>query len=173
VTATAGTFPEARRAYVGAGSNIEPERHLGTAVRSLRQMFGDLELSSVYRTTAVGFDGDDFLNIVVSFSTALPPERLVVALDRIEAAAGRRRGQERFSSRSLDLDLLMYADQVVDEPGLRLPRADIIEYAFVLAPLAELAPDLVHPVEGATMAELWSRFATGDQSITRLAESPL
>jgi len=165
--------PSEVRVYVGAGSNIEPEQHLHAALGELQRRFGPLSRSSVYRTRAVGFDGDDFLNLVVSFRTSLPAAELVTELDRVEAAAGRRRRPERFAPRTLDLDLLMYADSVDDDPGLKLPRDDILRYAFVLGPLAELEPDLVHPVTGATMRELWERFDEGDRPIRRLADSPV
>ena len=94
-------------------------------------------------------------------------------LDRIEGSAGRRREVERFAPRTLDLDLLMYADTIDEDPGLRLPREDIVRYAFVLGPLAELEPDLVHPVSGETMRELWERFEEGDQPIRKLVVSPV
>lgn len=161
------------RVYVGVGSNIDPERHLREALRELERRFGPLSRSSVYRTSAVGFEGDDFLNLVVSFRTALSAAELVAELDRIEGSAGRRREAERFAPRTLDLDLLMYADTIDEDPGLRLPREDIVRYAFVLGPLAELEPDLVHPVSGETMRELWERFEEGDQPIRKLAVSPV
>jgi 2-amino-4-hydroxy-6-hydroxymethyldihydropteridine diphosphokinase len=157
------------RAYVSAGSNIEPEKNLGNAIAELRRRFGDLELSTVYRTAAVGFDGDDFLNLALSFTTRRTVDEVVAELDEIEYAAGRRRGGERFSSRTLDLDLLLFADAVIDTPDLQLPRADILEYAFVLGPLAEIAPDLVHPLERVTIGELWSRFDRGGQAMEPLA----
>ncbi len=160
-------------AYVGAGSNIDPENHLREALRRLARAFGPVSSSAVYRSRAVGFDGDDFLNLVASFRTMLPAREVVAELDRIEAAAGRRRAGERFASRTLDLDLLMYDDAIVDEPGLKLPRDDILEYAFVLGPLAELAPELLHPVEGVTMRELWTRFDKREQAVSRLSRSPL
>lgn len=157
-------------AFVGAGSNIEPHKHLRAAMTELEKRFGALSISSVYRTAAVGFDGEDFLNLVVAFETDRPVDEVIAGLDEVEAQAGRRREGSRFSSRTLDLDLLMYGDRVVDRAGLTLPRDDILEYAFVLAPLAELEPDLVHPTAGATMLELWNRFDRHDQSITRLEE---
>lgn len=159
------------RAYVSAGSNIEPEHNLRIAIRELRRRFDELELSSVYRTAAVGFSGDDFLNLVLSFATTLSIEAVVAELDDIEAAAGRQRHGERFASRTLDLDLLMYADRVIDSPQLKLPRDDIVEYAFVLGPLAEIAPDLVHPVERLTIGQLWGRFDQEAQPIRRVAVS--
>ena len=155
--------------YVSAGSNIDPERHLRDACLGLAEKFGPLSLSSVYRTRAVGFDGDDFLNLVVSFSTALDVHAVKAELDETEARAGRERSEQSFAPRTLDLDLLLYGSQVIDESGVRVPRADILKYAFVLAPIAELAPDLRHPVEGRTMRELWSAFGD-DEGIRRLAE---
>ncbi len=173
MTDAEGVDPTEALVFVGAGSNIEPETHLREALRRLRREFGPVSSSAVYRTRAVGFDGRDFLNLVASFRTGLPPRAVVEKLDRIEAAAGRRRGGERFASRTLDLDLLMYDELVVDEPGLKLPRDDILDYAFVLGPLAELAPELMHPVEGVTMRELWRRFDRREQLLSRLSPSPL
>ncbi len=156
--------------YVSAGSNIDPERHLRMACRSLAEQFGPLSLSSVYRTTAVGFDGDDFLNLIVSFSTGLDVHAVKACLDEIEARAGRGPAADSFAPRTLDLDLLLYGSEVLDEPAVRVPRTDILDYAFVLAPMVELAPDLRHPVDGRTMHELWAAFEGGEQGIRRLAE---
>lgn len=161
------------RVYVSVGSNVEPERHLRAALRELRRQFGSMAHSSVFRTAAVGFDGDQFLNMVVSFETRSTPTEVLAVLDTIENAAGRERHADRFAPRTLDLDILLYGDLVCDEPGLRLPRSDILRYAFVLGPLAELSPDLVHPVTGLTMRELWASFDAREQSIHRLAKSPL
>lgn len=157
--------------YVSAGSNIDPERHLRDACRRLEDKFGSLSLSSVYRTKAVGFDGDDFLNLVLSFSTDLDIHAVQAILGETELHGGRERCAESFVPRTLDLDLLMYGPAVIDDPTARVPRVDILKYAFVLAPLAELAPDLRHPVDGRTMSELWSAFAGGDQGIVRLTRS--
>jgi len=152
-------------AYVSAGSNIEPEHNLRNAIAELRRRFGEVELSTVYRTAAVGFEGADFLNLALSFATHRTVDEVVAELDDIEHSAGRRRDEEQFSSRTLDLDLLLFADAVIDTPELRLPRSDILEYAFVLGPLAEIAPDLVHPVERATIGELWARFDRAEQPL--------
>ena len=154
--------------YVSAGSNIDPERHLQAALRRLEDRFGPLSLSSVYRTKAVGFVGEDFLNLVLSFSTDLDIHAVKAILDETELHGGRARCAESFVSRTLDLDLLLYGPEVCDEPAVRVPRADILKYAFVLAPFAELAPDLRHPIDGRTMRELWSAFADDDQDIRRL-----
>lgn len=146
------------KVYLGLGSNIDPEENLRRGVRELRQRFGELELSGVYRSAAVGFEGDDFLNLVVGMETTDSPLAINDQIEEIHRIVGRRRGEERYSSRSLDIDLLLYEDLVVDEPPLRLPRSDILEYSFVLRPFAELAPELVHPQTGRTLAKHWQAF---------------
>jgi 2-amino-4-hydroxy-6-hydroxymethyldihydropteridine diphosphokinase len=133
-------------------------RNLRLACRELRTRFGPLRISTVYRNAAVGFDGADFLNLVLAFRTTEPPEEVVAELERIHRLAGRVRGADPFSPRTLDLDLLLYGDAVIPDPRFRVPREDIEKYAFVLGPLAELAPELRHPVNGRTMAELWADF---------------
>lgn len=155
-------------AYVGAGSNIAPEANLRRALASLRGHYGALRVSPVYRTPAVGFAGDDFLNLVIAFDTDEPPLAVVAELERLHAQAGRERGPDAFRSRTLDLDLLLYGDAVMPEPPVKVPREDIHKYAFVLGPLADLAPDLVHPVRGVTIAALWAAFDRKGQPLTRV-----
>ena len=140
--------------FISIGSNVEPERHVARALDALRQRFGAIDVSPVYRTAAVGFEGDDFLNLVVGFETSLSVEELDGALDELEAQAGRRRTEPRFAPRTLDLDLLLYGDAVIDRDGLKVPRREIMKYAFMLKPLADLAPALRHPVLGRKMSEL-------------------
>lgn len=154
-------------AFVSAGSNIEPLRHLSLAVRGLEQRFGPLILSSVYRNRAEGFEGEDFLNMVIGFRTTEPPELVIAELERLHREAGRVRGPEAFSPRTLDLDLILYGDMVSGK--LRLPRADITRYSFVLGPLAEVAPTLRHPVTGDTAGELWERFDKARHPLERLS----
>lgn len=146
------------RIYLGLGSNLNAEDNLRMGVRELGRRYGDLAVSPVYRSRAVGFEGPDFLNLVVGCTTAAAPRNVQDEIEVIHRLAGRRRGEERFSSRALDIDLLLYDDLVIDEPPLRLPRSDVLEYSFVLRPLADLVPDLVHPVTGRTMAEHWAGF---------------
>jgi 2-amino-4-hydroxy-6-hydroxymethyldihydropteridine diphosphokinase len=153
-------------AYVSAGSNIEPLANLRLAVRELRSRYGLLRLSPVYRTPAVGFAGDDFLNFVVAFDTAEPPGDVVAELERLHGLAGRQRGPNAFSARTLDLDLLLYGDAVLPEPPIKVPRDDIRKYAFVLGPLADLAPGLIHPVSGESIGALWARFDRSAQPLT-------
>lgn len=156
------------RVWLGLGSNVDPEKNLKLGVRSLRDRYGDLDISPVYRNAAVGFDGGDFLNLVVGFDSDDAPEAINREIDTIHARAGRRRGAERFSSRPLDIDLLLYDDLVCDRPGCRLPREDVLEYAFVLKPLADVAPDLVHPVTGKAIREHWRAFERGRHPLRRV-----
>lgn len=122
--------------------------------------------SHVYQTPPMGPSGQrPYLNAVVQVSTQLDPVALLHQLQRIEAEAGRQRG-EHWGPRTLDLDLLLYDDLVTDGPPLALPREDVLKYDFVLGPLAELAPDLVHPVDGRRLAELWEAFEDGGRRLT-------
>lgn len=146
------------RVFVSIGSNIDPEQHVCSCLRALRARFGALALSTVYRTAAVGFDGDDFLNLVAAFDTDEAVDTVFKALHRIEDEHGRTRTEGRFKARTLDLDLLLYGDLVISTERYRLPRNEITRYAFVLKPLVELAADLRHPIEGKTIAELWRAF---------------
>ena len=150
--------------FVGVGSNIEPEVNLRVALDELERRFAPLLVSSVYRSRAFGFDGDDFLNLVVGFGTPLAAVDVDAELSAIEYAGGRVRAAERFGPRTLDLDLLLYGRCA--DPALRLPRDDVRAYPFVLGPLAEIAPDLVHPIHGDRMADAWA--ATRGRSLERV-----
>lgn len=147
--------------YVAAGSNVEPESHLARACAELGQHFPGARFSPWYRNRAVGFQGDDFINFVVGFSTALSPEAVVSRLQAIEALCGRTRAAPRWAPRTMDLDILLYGQRVIDSPTLRVPRPDLLRRAYMLGPLADLADDVLHPTEKLTIGELWRRF---DQS---------
>jgi 2-amino-4-hydroxy-6-hydroxymethyldihydropteridine diphosphokinase len=144
------------RACLSLGSNVAPEANLGSAIAALRARFGRLLLSQVYRTTAVGFDGAEFLNAAAVVETDLDPVALADWLHALEDAHGRDRAAPRFGDRTLDIDLVLYDDVVLSGPGhLRIPR-DELRRAFVLRPLAEIAPEVVEPVSGRTLAQLWA-----------------
>jgi 2-amino-4-hydroxy-6-hydroxymethyldihydropteridine diphosphokinase len=147
--------------YVGVGSNIEPERELMEGVCALREAFGELRVSAVYRSPSFGFDGDDFLNVVVAFESGLDADAVEARLDVIETAGGRGHGTGRFAPRALDCDLLMFG-RVVDA-SRRLPRDDVLRYPFVLRPLAEIAPQLRHPLDGKLLADHWALRSAGSQ----------
>ncbi|MDH3613665.1 MAG: 2-amino-4-hydroxy-6-hydroxymethyldihydropteridine diphosphokinase [Gammaproteobacteria bacterium] len=144
--------------YLGLGSNINAAENLQLGVTELRRRFGELELSDTYQSAAVGFEGDDFLNLVVGLQSNESPADIHQQIEAIHEMVGRQRRGPSFSSRPLDIDLLLYDDLILDEPPVRLPRADILEYSFVLRPIAELAPVLVHPVTRRTLSEHWQAF---------------
>ncbi|MBA1147725.1 2-amino-4-hydroxy-6-hydroxymethyldihydropteridine diphosphokinase [Ectothiorhodospiraceae bacterium WFHF3C12] len=154
------------RVYVGIGSNIEPARHVCAALDDLRAAFGELDVSPVYQTEAVGFAGQDFLNLVVGFDTSADPGAVNQTLRAIEDRNGRRRGPERYASRTLDLDLLLYDDLVADDPAMNLPRDEILRFAFVLKPLADIAGERHHPSDGRTFNELWAEMADDAPALT-------
>ena len=141
------------RAYVGLGGNLgDVAATLAAAFDALAALpLTDLVArSSIYRSPAWGItDQPAFLNAVAALDTALEPAALLAELLRIERAAGRERiGALRWGPRTLDLDLLLYADAVIDQPGLRVPHPHLHERAFVLLPLAEIAPDAIVPGRG-------------------------
>ena len=144
--------------YVAAGSNVAPEENLARAVAQLAREFPGARFSPWYRNRAVGFEGDDFINLVTGFSTAVPVPQVLERLHAIETACGRGRAAPRWAPRTMDLDVLLYGDLVCHEPGLELPRPDLLKRAYMLGPLAALAPEVVHPVAGLTIGELWRRF---------------
>jgi 2-amino-4-hydroxy-6-hydroxymethyldihydropteridine diphosphokinase len=144
------------KVYIGLGSNVDREKNIPLAVREMRKVFGELELSPVYESAAVGFDGSDFLNLVAGFETESDVNEVVEALREIEDNLGRDRRQPRFSPRPIDLDILTYDDLEIDESGLQIPRDEILENAFVLRPLQDIAAGVLHPVLKQSYRELWA-----------------
>ncbi len=160
------------RAYVSLGSNIERRRHIRLALERLGALYGPLIRSDVYESDAVGFDSAPFYNLVVGFDTGQSPRQIQEALHAIESGSGRLRSGE-LTARTLDLDLLLYDDAVINEAGLVLPRADIARYAFVLRPLAEIAGNERHPVSGECYADMWAAFDAGSQPMKRVDWPPV
>src|SRR3546814_7111270 len=144
------------RAGLSLGSNLEPEANLRSAIAELRARFGDVRLSRVYRTRAVGFDGGDFLNAAAVIETDLEPGALDAWLHALEDAHGRDRRGPRFADRTLDIDLVPYDARIVERPGnMRAPRA-ALRHAFVMRPLAQIGPALAEPRTGLQLTELWA-----------------
>ena len=144
--------------YISLGSNISRKKNTRAGIVALEQAFGNLTMSSVYESEAVGFDGDAFYNMVIACEVSTSVHDTNQILRDIEDANGRDRSGPKFSSRTLDLDLLLYDDLILDENGLKLPRGEILKNAFVLWPLAEIAPALKHPEAQISYAELWAGF---------------
>lgn len=154
--------------YVSAGSNIEPERNLARALELLNAQYAPLRVSPAYRNRAVGFEGEDFINLVVGFTTSDPIARVREQLQAIEAQCGRPADAPKWAARTMDLDILLYGDLVRASPGYVLPRPDLVKRAYMLKPLADIAPDLVHPVSGKTMRELWEAFDKDAHELVRV-----
>ncbi len=155
--------------YVAAGSNVTPVASLVKALDALRARFPTLVVSPAYENAAVGFEGEDFINLVVGFTTRLPLAALLEELHAVEALCGRGRGAPKYEPRRMDLDVLLYGELVGEFPGARLPRPDLLRRAFMLRPLADLAPGVRHPTLGLTIAELWSRFDQAAHPMRRIA----
>ena len=153
-------------AYLGLGSNLDAGQNLQLASRELRSRFSLLKMSTVYCNEAIGFDGADFLNAVACIETRLTPQPLCAELELIHNLAERTRRSEKFISRSLDIDLLLYDQLILNEPPIRLPREDVLQYSFVLGPLAEIAPDYRHPVTGKLISEHWREFDAASHPLT-------
>jgi len=144
--------------YVAAGGNIAPLEALPRALAAVRTRLGPIRVSPAYANAAVGFDGDEFVNLAFGFETRLSLEQVLRKLHAVERLCGRERGAPRWAPRRMDLDVLLYGDLAGEFAGAQLPRPDLIRRAYMLGPLAALAPAVVHPTLGLTIAELWSRF---------------
>jgi len=152
--------------HVGVGSNVKREHNIRSGVNALHERFRKVEMSTVYESAAVGFDGAPFYNLVVRFETELSIDALAVTLRQIEDAHYRDRTLSSFGPRTLDIDLLLYDDEVLHQGKLQLPRDEIEKNAFVLRPLAELSGELIHPVSGESLAAMWQQFDHTLQPLT-------
>lgn len=150
-----------KRCWIGVGSNLDREVSIRAGVRDLRQRFGALTISPVFETQAVGTTGPPFFNLVVGIHTTLSVSAITALLHAIEQTHGRVRTGEPYAPRTLDLDLLTYGEMTGIINGYRLPRAEILDYGFVLAPLAMVAPEERHPERGLSYAHLWNSFDPG------------
>jgi 2-amino-4-hydroxy-6-hydroxymethyldihydropteridine diphosphokinase len=144
--------------YLSLGSNIDARSNISSGIEALEASFGPVGLSPVYRAPAVGFEGKDFINLVARIETTMTPVELKEFLTSLEDRHDRDRDVPKFSDRTLDIDILLYDDLVLYSPAVQIPRDEILEAAYVLRPLAELAPNVIHPVERLTLAGLWRNF---------------
>ena len=154
------------------GSNIDRESNIRYAIKEIERRYGAVDVSPVYETSAVGFDGPPFYNLVAGIRTDHELPRIIESLREIESGAGRVRGPKTFDSRVLDIDVILYGDENWRDRGINVPRDEIERYAYVLKPLADLYPDLIHPLLDITIADMWRQFDVRDQTLF-LAEFPL
>ena len=153
------------KVYIGIGSNIDRETNVRAAVTRLQALGTGMRVSPVYESAAYGFEGENFYNLAVGLDTELPPDALTAALRDIEDAHGRLRDRPKYSSRTLDLDLLIYGDLVRHDDAVNVPRRDITRCAFVLRPLADIAGEVSHPETGEKIIDLWRAFDRPDQPL--------
>ena len=131
------------KVYVGIGSNIDPITNIRNCIKSLKKSFTKLNLSPVYESSSMGFEGPNFYNLVAYFETMNELKSLKKILNEIESQNGRSLGEVKFSSRTLDIDILYFDDLIDNE--MNIPRSEIVKFDFVLRPLYDIAPGHVHP----------------------------
>tara|TARA_Y100000389_G_scaffold165284_1_gene169394 strand:+ start:426 stop:929 length:504 start_codon:yes stop_codon:yes gene_type:complete len=135
---------EKSRVYVGIGSNIDPVEHIKKCIKALNDKFDDLKLSPTYESSSMGFEGPNFYNLAAFFKTKYDVVELKKILNQIETINGRSLDEVKFSSRTLDIDIL-YFDNLIDAE-MNIPRGEITKFDFVLRPLYDLNPAHIHPI---------------------------
>jgi 2-amino-4-hydroxy-6-hydroxymethyldihydropteridine diphosphokinase len=146
------------RVFVAAGSNVQPEQNLARACAEIAGSWPDAQFSRAYRNAAVGFDGPDFINLVVGFSTHQSIDVVIARLREIETLCGRPRNAPKWASRAMDLDVLLFGGRIERTAEYTLPRPDLLKRPYMLGPLAEIAPDVMHPTANKTIGVLWQEF---------------
>jgi 2-amino-4-hydroxy-6-hydroxymethyldihydropteridine diphosphokinase len=159
--------------FISIGSNIDKHIHIPSSIVALQKQFGEVKASSLYETEAVGFEGDDFHNLIVQFESDLKAKAVAKMLRQIELDHGRTRDSRKYAARTLDLDLILYGDMIISDGRLQIPRDEIERYAFVLEPLAEIAPDSLHPVSRKSYAQLWQEYDKSNLKQLKLFASPV
>ncbi|MEE9448192.1 MAG: 2-amino-4-hydroxy-6-hydroxymethyldihydropteridine diphosphokinase [Arenicellales bacterium] len=157
-----------RQVVFSLGSNLEREQHIRFAVCELEKAFGELLVSPVYETVAVGFDGPDFFNLVVVVQSNLSLKRIRSTIQSIEKRAGRIREGKSFASRNLDIDVLLFGQENLRDEGFNVPRDEIDHAAYVLKPLADVLPEGQHPISGERFSVLWQAFKDDAQSLQQV-----
>jgi 2-amino-4-hydroxy-6-hydroxymethyldihydropteridine diphosphokinase len=154
------------RVYVAAGSNVEPEKNLARACREIAERWDGAVFSRAFRNTAVGFDGPDFINMVVGFRSAETIDVVQSKLREIETICGRPRHAPKWASRTMDLDILLFGARIEKTADYTVPRPDLLKRPYMLGPMAELAPHEMHPVAGKTVGQLWAEFDRDGHAMT-------
>lgn len=154
--------------FLGLGSNVEREKNIAFALQRLGERFGEVMCSPIYESESVGFAGRNFFNLVVKITSDESVGDLSKIFRKIEDEAGRDRSKPKFSPRTLDIDILLVDDLVGEFEGITLPRDEILKNAFVLLPLSEIAPELIHPEAGETYASLWKAYDKEKQKLWKV-----
>lgn len=149
--------------WLSIGSNQQRQQNVQASIDALSAQFGQLIISPVYKTVSEGFDGDDFYNLVIGIHSDMSPTDLQQRLRAIEDQQGRKRSEQKFNPRTLDIDLLTYGNEVIKTANLDIPRGEITKYAFVLGPLADIAPTEQHPETGESYLSMWQAFQARQQ----------
>ena len=146
-------------AFISLGSNIEPELHLTTAIQRLKELGPLIDLSAVYQNPAIGpTQQPDFLNAAALIETDLTIDAIRDQLRRIEADLDRVRTKDKYAPRTIDLDLCLFGDLVVETPQFILPDPGLLTLAHLAIPMAELAPDYIHPITGESLKDIADRL---------------
>lgn len=153
--------------FISIGSNINKEHYIKAALAILPQHFDNVIYSSIFESESVGFEGNNFYNLVAAATTNLPLEEVCARLKQIERDHGRTPADKKFSPRTLDLDLLFFDEVICDTPA-QLPRDEITKNAFVLWPLAEIASDFIHPTVNLSIGELWRNYNKNKQKLWKV-----
>ena len=156
------------RIFVGIGSNIDREKNIKSCVSILKDVYGDMMISPVYETESMGFDGPNFYNLVSCFETNQSVYELKNTLNEIENDHGRHFNETKFSSRTLDIDILYYDDLVLSDDKIQIPRKEICEYDFVLKPLVDLVPDFIHPTRNISHKDMMNNIKIKTQIISTI-----
>jgi len=154
--------------YISIGSNVNPKQHIRSCLRALVLEFNDLDVSPIYQNPAEGFVGDDFLNLVASFETNDSAPEVARKLTLIETLLGRLRAGEKFGPRTLDIDILLYGDEVIKFGKYAFPRDELVKYPFMLKPLVDISPELTHPATRTPFVELWRELSKKKHTLTEI-----
>ena len=151
---------------IGIGSSLDQEKNIQNILAILTRKFITINISPIYESEAVGFNGSNFYNLVISFQTDLEIMELIKLLKQLEAEQGKINRDDKFAPRHIDLDLLLYGTEIHE--ALNVPRDEICKNAFVLKPISELAPTLKHPIIGKSFQSLWNAYPQHSQKLWRL-----
>lgn len=149
--------------YLGIGSNTDRRRNILSCLQYFAAAFSARKISPIYRSPSFGFNGHDFFNLVIKIKTAFEPKELKNWIQKLEDIHGRDRSKPRYSNRTLDIDLLLCDELIMDDGFVQIPRSEILKRNYVLKPLQDLAPDLIHPVAQKRLADLWQALSVTDQ----------